>query len=324
MKKSSITIPSKDGNNLLNVIIWETEEKPKGILQLVHGMAEYIERYNDFAAYLTRYGYNVIGHDHLGHGKTAKCKEDLGFFADKNGDEIIIEDMYSVTKYAKERWNDIPNYILGHSMGSFCVRQYLTEHSYDVYGAIIMGTGWIPAPVANMGKFLADCECKKHGNRYKSRTLVKISIGNNNKPFEPARTPVDWLSRDFNNVDKYVADSLCGFDFTAGAYRDFFAILQKIARNKNLLGIRKHLPILVISGEEDPVGGKEACKKFVSQCLVNGLGNTILKLLPYDRHEILNEIDKDIVYIYLKNWLNDRVYEAEAYKEANILNDYEN
>lgn len=181
-------------------------------------------------------------------------------------------------------------------MGSFCVRQYLTEHSYDVYGAIIMGTGWIPAPVANMGKFLADCECKKHGNRYKSRTLVKISIGNNNKPFEPARTPVDWLSRDFNNVDKYVADSLCGFDFTAGAYRDFFAILQKIARNKNLLGIRKLLPILVISGEEDPVGGKEACKKFVSQCLVNGLGNTSLKLLPYDRHEILNEIGKDIVY----------------------------
>lgn len=319
MKKSTVKIPSTDGKNMLNVVLWETEGQPKAVLQLVHGMAEYIERYEPFAEYLTENGYSVIGHDHLGHGKTAKSEMDLGYFASENGDKIIIDDMFEVTKFTKQRWSNVPNYILGHSMGSFCVRQYLTQHSNDVSGAIIMGTGWIPEPVAGFGKTLATIICKKHGDRYISKTLVKMSIGNNNKPFEPARTPVDWLSREMTNVDKYVADPYCGFDFTAGAYKDFFAVLEKIAKNKELLGIKKSLPVLVVSGENDPVGGKTACEKLVEQYYANGMLNVTIKLFKYDRHEILNEIDKRFVFLFIKNWLDTWVNEVEMHQNPDFV-----
>jgi len=319
MKKSTIKIPSTDGKNMLNVVLWETEGQPKAVLQLVHGMAEYIERYEPFAEYLTENGYSVIGHDHLGHGKTAKTENDLGYFASENGDKIIIDDMFEVTKFAVQKWNNVPNYILGHSMGSFCVRQYLTQHSNDVNGAIIMGTGWIPKPVAGFGKTLATIICKKHGDHYISKTLVKMSIGNNNKPFEPARTPVDWLSREMTNVDKYVADPYCGFDFTAGAYKDFFTVLEKIAKNKELLGIKKSLPVLVVSGENDPVGGKAACEKLVEQYYATGMLNVTFKLFKYDRHEILNEIDKRFVFLFIKNWLDARVYEVEMHQNPDFI-----
>lgn len=279
---------------------------------------EQTENDEPFAEYLTENGFSVIGHDHLGHGKTAANEKDLGYFAKENGDNIIIEDIFAVTKYVKEKWADIPNYILGHSMGSFCVRQYLTEYSNDVYGAVVMGTGWIPGVVAGLGKTIASNTCKKHGDHYVSQTLVKMSIGNNNKPFEPARTPVDWLSRETTNVDKYVADPLCGFDFTAGAYKDFFTILQKIAKNKDIMGVRRALPVLIVSGEVDPVGGKAACEKLVEQYYVNGMKNVTIKLFDYDRHEILNEIYKDFVFLYIKNWLDARVKEFEMYSNFEI------
>ena len=155
MKKYTEKIASTDSKNNLNVIIWETEKEPIGVLQIVHGMAEYIDRYDNFAKYMTEQGFNVIGHDHLGHGHSVSDERDYGFFAEENGDKIIIEDMHSVTQYAREKWEELPNFILGHSMGSFCLRQYLTKYSNDVFGAIIMGTGWIPSAAALLGKTLA-------------------------------------------------------------------------------------------------------------------------------------------------------------------------
>lgn len=151
MKKYTEKIPSRDGKTDINVVVWESKQ-PTAVLQLVHGMSEYIDRYDDFARFLTENGFNVIGHDYLGHGYSVSDERDYGFFADKNGDEIIIEDIHSVTELAKEKWQGLPNYILGHSMGSFCLRQYLTQYSREVYGAVIVGTGWIPAPLAKLGK----------------------------------------------------------------------------------------------------------------------------------------------------------------------------
>lgn len=322
MKKYTVTVPSSDSKNLLNTVVWEPDEGAKAVLQLVHGMAEHIERYSDFAEYLTNYGYIVIGHDHLGHGKTAKSKNDLGYFADENGDEIVIDDVYRVTQYARETWPELPNYILGHSMGSFFVRQYLTQYSSDVHGAIIVGTGWLPKVLADMGVMLAKREIKKHSPHYVSKMLVNMSIGQYNKAFQPARTPCDWLSRDMNNVDAYMDDPLCGFDFTAGAYKDLFTVIQKIASNNDLDGIRKRLPILITSGEEDPVGGTKACNKLINQYYMAGLQNSNLKLFAYDRHEILNEIDKSMIYLYIKNWLDNRVGEAEVYKNLSRISEY--
>lgn len=307
MKKYTEKIASKDSKNSLNTVIWETEKEPVGILQIVHGMAEYIDRYDDFAKYMTEHGFNVIGHDHLGHGYSVSDERDYGFFAEENGDKIIIEDMHSVTQYAKEKWEELPNFILGHSMGSFCLRQYLTKYSNDVFGAIIMGTGWIPSAAALLGKTIATNTCKSKGSHTVNPLLIKLTLEPYNKPFAPARTNCDWLSRDEKQVDLYVNDKLCGFDFTAGAYKDFFTVLEKIAKNRQLIGMRKSLPILITSGSVDPVGGKKACEKLNAQYKRCGIDDVTLKLWENDRHEILNELDKSDVYDYICTWLNSKI-----------------
>lgn len=307
MKKYTEKIASTDSKNNLNVIIWETEKEPIGVLQIVHGMAEYIDRYDNFAKYMTEHGFNVIGHDHLGHGHSVSDEHDYGFFAEENGDKIIIEDMHSVTQYAREKWEELPNFILGHSMGSFCLRQYLTKYSNDVFGAIIMGTGWIPSAAALLGKTIATNTCKSKGSHTVNPLLIKLTLEPYNKPFAPARTNCDWLSRDEKQVDLYVNDKLCGFDFTAGAYKDFFTILEKIAKNKQLIGMRKSLPILITSGSVDPVGGKKACEKLNAQYKRCGIDDVTLKLWENDRHEILNELDKSDVYDYICTWLKSKI-----------------
>lgn len=307
MKKYTEKIASTDSKNDLNVIIWETEKEPIGVLQIVHGMAEYIDRYDNFAKYMTEHGFNVIGHDHLGHGHSVSDEHDYGFFAEENGDKIIIEDMHSVTQFAREKWEELPNFILGHSMGSFCLRQYLTKYSNDVFGAIIMGTGWIPSAAALLGKTIATNTCKSKGSHTVNPLLIKLTLEPYNKPFAPARTNCDWLSRDEKQVDLYVNDKLCGFDFTAGAYKDFFTILEKIAKNRQLIGMRKSLPILITSGSVDPVGGKKACEKLNAQYKRCGIDDVTLKLWENDRHEILNELDKSDVYRYIYNWLKSKI-----------------
>lgn len=307
MKKYTEKIASTDSKNNLNVIIWETEKEPIGVLQIVHGMAEYIDRYDNFAKYMTEHGFNVIGHDHLGHGHSVSDEHDYGFFAEENGDKIIIEDMHSVTQYAREKWEELPNFILGHSMGSFCLRQYLTKYSNDVFGAIIMGTGWIPSAAALLGKTIATNTCKSKGSHTVNPLLIKLTLEPYNKPFAPARTNCDWLSRDEKQVDIYVNDKLCGFNFTAGAYKDFFTILEKIAKNRQLIGMRKSLPILITSGSVDPVGGKKACEKLNAQYKRCGIDDVTLKLWENDRHEILNELDKSDVYDYICTWLKSKI-----------------
>lgn len=307
MKKYTEKIASKDSKNSLNTVIWETEKEPVGVLQIVHGMAEYIDRYDNFAKYMTEHGFNVIGHDHLGHGYSVSDERDYGFFAEENGDKIIIDDMHSVTQYAKEKWEELPNFILGHSMGSFCLRQYLTKYSNDVFGAIIMGTGWIPSAAALLGKTIATNTCKSKGSHTVNPLLIKLTLEPYNKPFAPARTNCDWLSRDEKQVDLYVNDKLCGFDFTAGAYKDFFTVLEKIAKNRQLIGMRKSLPILITSGSVDPVGGKKACEKLNAQYKRCGIDDVTLKLWENDRHEILNELDKSDVYDYICTWLKSKI-----------------
>lgn len=307
MKKYTEKIASKDSKNSLNTVIWETEKEPVGVLQIVHGMAEYIDRYDNFAKYMTEHGFNVIGHDHLGHGYSVSDERDYGFFAEENGDKIIIDDMHSVTQYAKEKWEELPNFILGHSMGSFCLRQYLTKYSNDVFGAIIMGTGWIPSAAALLGKTIATNTCKSKGSHTVNPLLIKLTLEPYNKPFAPARTNCDWLSKDEKQVDLYVNDKLCGFDFTAGAYKDFFTVLEKIAKNRQLIGMRKSLPILITSGSVDPVGGKKACEKLNAQYKRCGIDDVTLKLWENDRHEILNELDKSDVYDYICTWLKSKI-----------------
>lgn len=307
MKKEEMTIPSTDEKTELHVITWAPDEEPKAVVQLVHGMAEYMERYDEFARYLTTRGYAVIGHDHLGHGKSVTDPSKLGFFAEENGDKIVILDMYGVTQLAGRLWPDKPVFILGHSMGSFLVRRYITRYSDDIAGAVVMGTGDQPAAASAFGLAIANSKKKRHGNMYISSTLDKMALGNNNKPFRPNRTPVDWLSVNEENVDRYMADELCGFSFTVSAYADFFKVLQDLAHNADVEKLSHGLPVLITSGELDPVGGEKACKAVLAKYKGLGMEDVTLKLYPGDRHEILNENDREQVYEDLGDWFDSKL-----------------
>lgn len=307
MKKETFTLDSTDKKNRLNGFVWLPEGDPSAVLQITHGMAEYIDRYDQFAAYLAENGWAVIGHDHLGHGKSVKSDSELGFFAEQNGDRIVIDDIHLVTLEAKKRFPGKKIFLLGHSMGSFMTRRYLALYSRELDGAIIMGTGNIPGAVAGLGKFCAKTSVRFRGSHYRSKFLTGLALGSNNKPFRPNRTPVDWLSREEGNVDRYVKDPLCGFMFTSAAFRDFFTVLSSLARKEGFDTIRRSIPLLITSGDEDPVGGKKACPAVKAQYDALGFTDVTLKMYPEDRHEILNEIDKDTVFADILGWLNSKI-----------------
>lgn len=303
MKKTEMYIPSSDNKTQIHTIIWDPEiDNVKAVVQLVHGMSEYIDRYNDFAVYLTENGYGVIGHDHLGHGKSLTDTSRLGFFSENDGPEILLKDISAVSHAAEERWPGKRRILLGHSMGSFIVRRYVALHSEEIDGAVFMGTGWVPKVASDLGGLLAKRAIRKNGAFTKSPLLSQMVFGSNNKPFEPARTPLDWLSRNEENVDRYIADPLCGFEFTCGAYLDFFNFLQHLSRGDDEQNIRKDLPILIISGENDPVGGAKSCPAVLKHYRKAGLTDVTLKLFSDDRHEILQELDRDKVFRYLSDW----------------------
>ncbi len=312
VRKEEFFLKSGDSGQMLHCIKWEPADlQAKAVLQIVHGMVEYVERYDEFASYLAERGYAVIGHDHLGHGKTAASEEELGYFSEKDGDRHVIGDIYRLTCKARELWPDVPVYIMGHSMGSFFTRKYLTRCSRKVDGAVIMGTGYMGLPLVATGKCLAEIICRIKGSRYRSRLLYKMTLGGNNKRIPEHRTENDWLSQNEESVDAYCRDPFCTFIFTAGAYRDFFTVLVDLAKKKDFGNMNRELPILIVSGEEDPVGnygkGVRACyKQFQSM----GFHHVQMKLYPGDRHEILNELDRSIVFEDIKVWMDAAVEES--------------
>ena len=306
MIKEEFYLNSASEGRRIHTVVWQPDGEPRAALQLVHGMAEYIDRYDAFARYLCENGIAAIGHDHLGHGQSAESEADLGFFAGNDASQIVIRDMRAVTLEAKRRFPGVPVFILGHSMGSFFTRRYLALYGGEVAGAVVMGTGWIPSSVAALGKTLAGMICKIKGERTVSPLLESMVLGGSAKAF-PEDGQLGWLSVNKENVKKYEADPLCGFPFTAGAYRDFMRVMASIAKEEGYDNIRKNLPILVISGANDPVGGKSAVEKVAAQYRGLDFTDVTAKVVDGDRHEILNEDDREEVYAYILGWLGQRI-----------------
>ena len=307
MKKETVYLNSTDGKNRLHGFVWLPDAEPAAVLQITHGMAEYIDRYDAFATYLAENGIAVVGHDHLGHGESVQSEEDLGFFAAKDGDRIVIDDIHLWTLEAKKRFPGKKLFLLGHSMGSFLARRYLAVYGGELDGAVIMGTGNVPAAVANIGIFCAKTSILFHKDHYRSKFLTNLTLGSNNKPFKPNRTEVDWLSANEENVDRYAADPLCGFLFTNAAFLDFFTVMKQDAKQEGFETIPRSLPILITSGELDPVGGTKACTAVKAEYDALGFSDVTLKLYPGDRHEILNENDRAQVYADIRGWIEDRI-----------------
>lgn len=284
---------------------WINEDfkKHKGIIQLVHGMQEHIGRYNDFANFLANNGYIVVGHDHLGHGNTAKCEGDFGYFADNNGWDRLVEDVHILQNKIHNEYPELPYIVMGHSMGSLIVRTYITKYDDHLTGVIISGTSGQKYGLIS-GKVLIKIISAFKGKRYKSRLIEHLVTGSFNKKFEPNRTPSDWICSDENEVNKFIEDKKCGKMFSVQAYYDLLSGTQYLSKQKNVNKTIK-APILIFSGDEDPVGqnGKGVLRVY-KMLKKDGTRNVYLRLFKNARHEMLNEVNKLEVYNFILDWLD--------------------
>lgn len=279
-------------------------QKPIAILQLAHGMAEHIERYEDFAHFLVEHGIHVVGNDHRGHGKTGEKAGALGFFAEADGFDKVVDDLYFINQSIHREYPDIPVFLMGHSMGSFLVRRYIQKYSDSIKGIILSGTAGSPGIAGKLGKRLAKWEIRRRGAKAPSPVLDKLSFGSFNKGISNHKTSFDWLTRDSKKVENYINDPLCGFVCSSGFFVDLFTGLEKIHDNRLIQTIPKHLPILIFSGKEDPVGGNgKGVLKVIQQYKQNGLTNIHSILFKEGRHEMLNEINQEEVYQEVYHWL---------------------
>lgn len=299
-----IYLPSTDGINKLHTTVFEPKEI-KAILQISHGMIEYIGRYKGFAEYLNTLGILVIGNEHLGHGLTAKDSSDLGYFG-KGLSKTVVDDLKVVTDYAKANYGkDTPYFLLGHSMGSFMARRYIMTYGKELTAAIIMGTGSQPSVVLSAGKLVANILSLVKGERYRSDHLVNLSTGAYNKPFADQNLTNAWLTKDEEIVHKYNVDPFCTFNFTVNGYKTLFDSISFIQNKENIKNIPKDLPLLIVSGDKDPVGEfKKGVEHVYNEYKNIGIKDLTLKFYENDRHEILNELDKEVVYQDIYNWLS--------------------
>jgi len=278
--------------------MWLPEGQPKAVIQLVHGMAEHIDRYDATARALSDDGFAVIGHTHLGHGTQAKIK---GYFGEKDGWQHLIDDVHALRQRTQPHHASVPYILLGHSMGSFIVRCYMMQYAKGLAGAILSGTGFFPKPVALLGLSVAKLVCLFGGEKKPSKLINGIAFGGSNKLFKPARTDFDWLTRDEAIVDSYVADPYCGFIFTGGGYRDFFTGLNRLTK---VQGVPEDLPVLLFSGEKDPVGSGNGVNKVARQLQSAGVKQVDVKLYPDGRHEMFNELNRQEVWQDVAAWVN--------------------
>ena len=307
MRTKEFELLMRDGNELYTYK-WEPEEGKEilGAVQLVHGSCEHSKRYTGFAEFLTSNGFIVYSSDLRGHGFSVASKDDLGYLADKSGWNIVVEDLYEINKYIKAENPGIKVIMLGHSMGSFLARHYAISHGKELDGLIATGTAHNGGLILKLGLFLASRSIKKKGLKFRNLTLNSMSYDSFSNQFKPIRTKQDWLSRDEKIVDEYIEDDLCGFVFTNAAFKDMFEGLLFITNRENIKRTPKELPILLLSGDRDPVGGNgKMVVKAYEEYKTIGVEDVQMKLYKDMRHEILNEINKELVYKDILVWINN-------------------
>ena len=310
--------PSQDGKSTINAKMWtntkfgtseqEGTEKPKGVIQIVHGMAEYIDRYDDLAKYLVSRGFVVCGEDHIGHGKSASDSSEYGNMPVKGGKDILLADVRTLHLMARELYPDVPYIIYGHSMGSFITRAYIARYGDDLDACVLSGTGNVPAALSKAGRFMARALASIRGNKHRSPFIDNMGAGAYGKQIENARTPLDWLSTDKKVVDAYISDDLCGFMFTVGGYATLLDLTAEVVTPECAAKVPKGLPIFLIAGDGDPVGdmgkGVLAAAKLLRDA---GVKRVREKIYAGMRHEIHNEIGHEQVYDDIASWIEEAV-----------------
>ncbi|EAT11789.1 Lysophospholipase [Oceanobacter sp. RED65] len=301
VQKHSIT--SQD-NHVIEAFSWPIESA-KACIHINHGMAEHAERYNELAMHLNTQGFSVIAHNHRGHGHCENKNEALGHYADNLGWEKVVNDI----DYVRDALADttLPYIIMGHSMGSFIIQGYLLRNQPTVDGVVLSGSNWQPTALLKAATFVSKIESVRLSPSKPSPVLQFLSFGTFNKPFKPNRTDFDWLSRDPEQVDRYINDTLCGFDCTVRLWQDFFIGMSEIFTNSGFKTINQNKPLYIYGGEKDPVGNfGKGLPKLAKQYQKNGWEDVTMKLYKDGRHEMINETNRHEVFNDLSEWLLSR------------------
>lgn len=282
---------------------WSCDGQPRAVVQILHGIAEFVERYDAFANYLTAHGILVVAEDHMGHGQSINGEGIQGYF--HGGWFTAVEDSMQLMHDTRERYPDIPYILFGHSMGSFMARTILAKYpDCGLTAAVICGTGWQPAFALPALAKAIDAVCRKNGETKPNETLQQMIFGSYNKKVEHPRTPYDWLTRDAKIVDAYVAHPLCGFTASAGLLREMMKGMHYIEQKENLARMRKDLPVFFIAGGDDPVGsygkGIHTCADAFRKA---GMQDVSVRIYPLCRHEILNEINAQDIFSDVLKWI---------------------
>ena len=307
VEKLYTKVPSKDKIHKLNVVIWKPKDytKVKAVLQISHGMIEFIERYDEFATYLVENGYAVVGHDHLGHGSTVNNQDEWGYFVKQEASQTVVEDVYRVTCKIKQIFPDTKLILLGHSMGSFIARRYLMTYGKELAAAIIMGTGSQPKLTLFAGKLVIKIWKLIYGDKHRSKFIEKVMFGTYNKRFSDNSMGKEWLTKDEEIRKWYCNEPGCSFLFTLNGYQMILETLGFIQRQTNIDKIPKNLPIYIVAGKDDPVGNYGKGVEHVYNVYKRtGIKDISIRLFENDRHEILNETDRQMVYKDILTWLD--------------------
>lgn len=305
MLQREFAFPSSDGKTDLHAVDWVPDSPVRAVLQISHGVSEYILRYQALASFLTERGIAVAGHDHLGHGTSVSPGAPRLYFGPRGSWDLVEADLFARHQLVRQNFPNVPVFLMGHSMGSFLARTFLIRHPGAVEGAIIMGTGQPSSAVLTAGAFLMDREARRKGTDTLPSTLAgRLSFAAYNRRFAPNRTDFDWLSRNPENVDRYLTDPLCGGMPTTGLFREMLHGLSFLSHPQNLRQMDPGTPVLFLSGAMDPVGnmGKEV-RHVCAQFRQAGVRDVTCKLYPQLRHEILFETCRETVYSDLSQWL---------------------
>jgi len=292
-----------DDGKSIHTYRWSPDSLPKACILVAHGMAEHAARYARLAESLTKAGYEVWAPDHRGHGKTA-AEGELGWLAEKDGFRRVVLDLHGLASQIRQERPGLKLFLFGHSWGSFLSQGFISLYGDELAGCILSGTAYSSGPLLKVGLLLAKLGCLLKGNKVQSPLLNTMSFGSFNNAFKPNRTAFDWLSRDEAEVDKYVADPLCGFIPTFGFFRDLIQGFNWIYHPDAMSVIPKKLPLYLFAGDKDPVGGATGAFNLLrTKYQQLGMLDLSDKLYTDGRHEMLNETVRSDVAKDILNWL---------------------
>lgn len=307
MIRNEFYYASADGKTNIHAVEWLPEGTVRAVIQIAHGVTEYILRYEDFAEYFTDRGFAVVGNDHLGHGTSIAEEAEPMYFGPMGSWNFVVEDFHTCKTMIEKRFSGIPYCILGFSLGSFVVRTYLIRYPGTVDAAVLIGTGQISPFRITLAGYIANREGKKVGEDRSSSTIQKLTFGTYNKRFAPNRTEYDWLCSNSRSLDAYIEDERRGGAYTAGLFRELLRGMAFTGKFSNIKNMDKQVPILLLSGSEDPVGeyGKSV-KRVYHRFQKADIKDVSMKLYPGLRHDILREDCKDDIYGDIWKWWKNR------------------